>query len=79
MPLILLIVVLATLKFFTIGPFGDFSWWWIAGLMGVAFIWFEFVERAMGLDKLRAHAKMDKIKQDRIKKSLEANQRPRRK
>jgi small Trp-rich protein len=43
--LIAIIVALSALRFFEVGPFANLSWWWITGLMLVAFIWFEFIER----------------------------------
>jgi hypothetical protein len=41
-------------------------------------IWFEIVEPMLGLDKKKAHSDLEKVKQDRIKKSLERVQPPRR-
>lgn len=76
MPLIIIIVVLVGLKYFAIGPFAHFSWWWIALLMAVAFIWFEFGERLLGLDKRNAHDEMDKVRAERIKKTFETHKRP---
>jgi small Trp-rich protein len=71
MPIIILIVVLSLLRYFEIGPVANLSWWWIAGLFGVAFLWFEFFERMLGLDKRRAHDEMDKAREDRVKKAFE--------
>lgn len=68
MPLILVIVTLILLKYFEIGFVENISWWWVAGLGAVAFIWFEFLERIFGLDKRRAFDEMDKVREDRIKK-----------
>ena len=71
MPVIILIVVLSLLRYFEIGPVANLSWWWIVALFGVAFIWFEFIERMLGLDKKNAHAEMDKVRKARIKKAFE--------
>jgi len=79
MLLIITIVLLVVLKYFAIGLFADLSWWWVAGLMAVAFIWFEFVERMLGLDKRRAHEHMEKTRQERIKKTFENQKRSDRK
>lgn len=68
MPLILLIVVLSLLKYFEVRFFVNMSWWWVIGLAGVAFIWFEFLERMLGLDKRRAFDEMDKMREERVKK-----------
>ena len=71
MPIIILIVVLSLLRYFEIGPVANLSWWWIAGLFGVAFIWFEFIERMLGFDKRNAHAELEKTREARIKKAFE--------
>ncbi|WP_211455328.1 TIGR04438 family Trp-rich protein [Collimonas antrihumi] len=71
MPLIILIVSLIALKYFEIGPFAGMSWWWIAALMAIAFIWFEFIERMLGLDKRKAHEAIEKTRQERVKKTFE--------
>jgi len=70
MPLIIIIVLLAGLKYFAVGPFATISWWWIVGLFGIAFIWFEFGERMLGLDKRKAHEQMDKAREERVKKTF---------
>ena len=73
MPIIILIVVLSLLRYFEIGPVANLSWWWIVSLFGVAFIWFEFIERMLGLDKRKAHEALEKARIDRVKKSFEKN------
>jgi small Trp-rich protein len=70
MPLILIILVLLVLKYFEIGPVATLSWWWIVGAMGVAFVWFEFVERILGLDKRKAHEQLETARKERIRKSF---------
>ena len=55
MPLILLIVALVALRGFEVWRFADLSWWYIVGLMVLAFIWFEFIEKMLGLDKKKEH------------------------
>ncbi|MFT5588083.1 MAG: small Trp-rich protein [Bradyrhizobium sp.] len=71
MPIIILIVVLGLLRYFEIGPVANLSWWWIAALFGVVFIWFEFIEPLFGLDKRKAHDEMDRIRAERVKKTFE--------
>lgn len=66
MPIILAILALCALRFFEIWRFADLSWWWIAGLMVAAFIWFEFVEPMLGLDKRKAHDVDAKRRKDRV-------------
>jgi small Trp-rich protein len=70
MPLITAIVLLSILRYFEIGPFATMSWWWIAGLFALAFLWFEFIERMFGLDKRKANAQQEKARQERVKKAF---------
>jgi small Trp-rich protein len=70
MLIIVAIVLLSILRYFEIGPFAELSWWWVAGLMGVAFIWFEFIERMLGLDKRKAHEQLEKARRERVKKTF---------
>lgn len=71
MPLILLIVALAALRFFEVWRFADMSWWVIAGLVAFAFIWFEFIEKMLGLDKKKEHQVQDRRRNERVKKTLD--------
>jgi small Trp-rich protein len=70
MPLILLIVGLAILRYFEIGPFAEISWWWIGALFAAAFIWFEFIERMLGLDKRKEHNALEKARKDRVDRTF---------
>ncbi len=71
MILILLIVLLAGLKFFEVSFMENVSWWWITGLFLITFIWFEYIERMLGLDKKKEHKKFDNIQKNRAKKLFE--------
>ncbi|GAB3404290.1 TIGR04438 family Trp-rich protein [Massilia agilis] len=71
MPLILLIVALVALRFFEVWRFAELSWWYIVGLMVFAFIWFEFIEKMLGLDKKKEHRDHDKRRKERIKNSFD--------
>ena len=73
MPIIIIIVLLTILKYFDIGPFANMSWWWVGGLTVFAFIWFEFIEPILGLDKRKAHKEMDKIREERVKKTFDTS------
>lgn len=76
MPVILLIAALVGLRYFEVWRFAELSWWWIIGLMLVAFIWFEFVEKIFGLDKKKAHNVDEERRKARIKESFDkANKR----
>lgn len=66
MLLIVLIAALGVLRFFEIGPFADLSWWWIVALFVVAFLWFEYLEKMLGLDKRRAHDQSDEARRKRV-------------
>jgi small Trp-rich protein len=64
-------MALLALRYFQIGWFATVSWWWVALPFGLAFIWFEFIERYLGLEKKKAMDEMDAAKQARIKRALE--------
>jgi small Trp-rich protein len=63
-------VVLMVLHFLGIGPFAGMKWYWWALPFVLAFIWFEFFERRLGLDRKRAFDEMDQAKQRRIELAL---------
>ena len=71
--LIWLGVALIVLKLLDISVFGTLSWWWITVPFLLAFLWFELVERRLGMDKKKAFDEIDKIKKLRIQPALEAN------
>jgi small Trp-rich protein len=71
MPLILLLVALVALRFFEVWKFAQLSWWWIIALAVVAFIWFEFIEKMLGLDKRKAHDVDEKRRKERVKQSFD--------
>jgi len=70
MPLIIVIVLLAILRYLEIGPFAGISWWWIAGLFSIAFLWFEYIEKMLGLDKRKAHEQLEKARRERVNKTF---------
>jgi small Trp-rich protein len=73
MPLILLIAALCGLRFFEVWRFADLSWWYIVGLMVAAFIWFEFIEKMLGLDKKKAHNVEHQRREFRVKQAFDKN------
>jgi len=73
MPIILLIAVLSVLRYFEIWRFAELSWWWIVGLMVFGFVWFEFIEPLLGLDKRKAHDEDEKRRKARVKASFDTN------
>ncbi|TXI89561.1 MAG: TIGR04438 family Trp-rich protein [Burkholderiaceae bacterium] len=70
MILIIILALLYILKLAEVGIMDNISWWWINGLAFLAFLWFEFIERALGLDKKQEDRMHDKMKQDRIKRTF---------
>jgi small Trp-rich protein len=71
MPLILLLVALVALRYFEVWKFAQLSWWWIIGLAVVAFIWFEFIEKLLGLDKKKAHNIDEARRKERVKQNFD--------
>ena len=71
MPLIILIVLLVGLRYFEVWRFAEISWWWIVGLMVLAFIWFEYIEKLFGLDKKKQHNVDEQRRKDRVKQSFD--------
>lgn len=64
-------VALIVLKVLDVSVFGEVSWWWIVLPFFIGFLWFELVEKRLGLDKKKAFDEIDKAKKERIKKRLE--------
>lgn len=75
MYLILLIVALAILRGFEVWRFAEMSWWVVIGLMALAFIWFEYVEKIFGLDKKKEHQIDEQRRNERVKKTFDKTRR----
>jgi small Trp-rich protein len=71
MILIILIFGLAGLKLLEVWRFNEISWWYIAGLALVTFIYFEFVEKMLGLDKKKAHNEDEERRKKRVKEAFD--------
>ena len=71
MPIILLILALGLLKYFEVWKFAEMSWWWVIGLLIVAFIWFEFIEKMLGLDKKKAHNEDEQRRKARLNNTFD--------
>ncbi len=78
MPIIILIAILAALRFFEVWKFAAMSWWYIIGLMVLAFLWFEFAEPMLGLDKKKAHNEDEKRRQERVKQQFDMHNKKKR-
>jgi small Trp-rich protein len=71
--MLLVAIVLLGLKLAELGPFADLSWWWIALLLGLAFVWWEVIDPMFALSQKRAMKQMDQRREaraDRARKSL---------
>ena len=71
-------VALIVLKLLEVSVFATLSWWWIVVPFVIAFLWFELVERQLGIDKKKAFDEIDKIKKLRIQRGLESDKARRR-
>ena len=71
MPMILIIAALCALRYFEVWRFAELSWWWIVGLMVLAFVYFEFLEPMLGLDKRKAHNEDERRRKARVKQNFE--------
>jgi small Trp-rich protein len=72
-------VALIALKLLEVhSVFTNLSWWWISAVFFLALLWFELIERRLGLDKKKAFDEMEAHKKKRIKDALEANRARRR-
>ncbi len=52
-----------------VGPFGEFSGWWVALPFGLAVLWWEFADRS-GWTQRRAMQRMARRKLDRREKAM---------
>jgi len=64
-------LALLLLRYFEIGWFATLSWWWVVLSFAGAFVWFEFIERYLGLEKKKAMDEMEEARKARIKRALE--------
>jgi small Trp-rich protein len=71
MPIILTILALCILRYFEIWRFAELSWWWIVALMAVAFVWFEFIEPMLGLNRGKATDEDAKRRKERVKRTFD--------
>lgn len=68
--LIVVIALVAVLKYFEVWEFAGMSWWYVVGLMVFAFIWFEFIEKALGLDKKKEHNVDEERRKKRVQQAF---------
>ena len=68
---VILGVLLLAAKVAEFGPFADWSWWIVLAPFGVAALWWQFAD-STGLTKRREIDKIERKKQERREKALEA-------
>ena len=69
MPLVLIGLALAALKYFEVGFFAKLSWLWVALPFVLIVIWWEIVVPLLGLDKAKEHEEFEKQKRARMEKN----------
>lgn len=70
MKLIIVLALVYGLKFAEVSFMEQVSWWWVNGLAFIAFLWFEFIERALGLDKKNDDILHERMKKERLKREF---------
>jgi small Trp-rich protein len=68
---VILGVLLLVAKVAEFGPFADWSWWIVLAPFGVAALWWQFADTS-GLTKRREIDKIERKKEERREKALEA-------
>jgi small Trp-rich protein len=71
-------IALLILRFFEVSVFATLSWGWVILPFVLSFIWFEFIEPRLGLQKKKAMDDMELAKQARIKRAMESDHAKRR-
>jgi small Trp-rich protein len=64
--------ILAIAKWMEVEFLADISWWWVLSPLLLAILWFEVLERMLGMDK-RSELKdsdVEKARRERINKQL---------
>lgn len=70
MPILLIGVALAALKYFEVAPFfTKLSWLWVALPFVLVIIWWEIITPLLGLDKAKEHEDADRQKKARLEKN----------
>ncbi len=64
-------VLLIVLKLLEVDPVAALSWWWILSPLALAFVWFEFLEKALGFDRRKAeHVEWAQRRKERVEASF---------
>jgi len=60
-------VILVVLKLLDVGPLIEVSWWWILAPLAVALVWFEWIEKLVGMDRRNVeHIEWEKRRKERV-------------
>lgn len=73
MKLLILVALAYGMKLLELKFMENISWWWINGLGLAAFLWFEFFERMLGLDKRKDEMLHEKMRKERLKRDFKNN------
>ncbi|MBC3808878.1 TIGR04438 family Trp-rich protein [Undibacterium seohonense] len=73
MKLLILVLLAYGMKLLELSFMENISWWWINGLGLAAFLWFEFFERMLGLDKRKDEMLHEKMRKERLKRDFKNN------
>lgn len=65
MPVLVIGILLAILRFAELGPFAKLSWWWVALPFILVTIWWEIIVPLFALDKDKEHEEFEREKAKR--------------
>lgn len=69
MPLLVIGILMALLKFAEIGPFAAMSWWWVALPFVLVVVWWEVIVPVFALDKKKEHEEFERERKKRMDKN----------
>ena len=69
MPILVIGILLAGLRWAELGPFAKLSWWWVALPFVLVIIWWEVIVPAFALDKKKEHEEFEKERKRRMDKN----------
>jgi small Trp-rich protein len=69
MPVLIIGILLAGLKYMEVGPFAKISWLWVVLPFAIVIVWWEVMVPILGLDKKKEHADAEMKKKQRMEKN----------
>lgn len=69
MPVLVIGVLLAVLRYMEVGPFAKLSWLWVVLPFVIVIIWWEILIPLLGLDKKKELAEEEMRKKQRMEKN----------